>query len=102
MQGDSQIAGDAGGKRRFAEARRPIEQDMPERFLAFASRIDSDPEAFGNFVLPHHFIHVTRSEGNLVITKLGGHSRWNRRLFAWWRQGFTRDDAFAGHAAKGL
>jgi hypothetical protein len=98
LQGDAQIARDTGGERGFAQARRTIEKNMPQRFLALAGGIDSDRQPLGHVSLPNHLVHVTRPKGDLVVTKLA--ERFARRSSCGFPQRVAREDPFAGHAVN--
>ena len=71
LQRDAQVARDAGGEGRLAEAGRAVEQDVAERLLAFAGGVDGDLQPLGHLALADHLAHVLRAEGDFVVAELG-------------------------------
>ena len=69
LQWHPQVARDACGEGRLAEARRTIEQDVAQRLFALAGRVDGDRQPFGNFALADHLAHVLRPQRNFIVAK---------------------------------
>ena len=99
LQGDAQIARDAGGESRFAQAGRTIEQDVAQRLFAFAGRIDGDRQPLGHLLLADHLVHVPGPKRGLVVTRF---ARWvalgQRTVVVGFGQIVAGDNCFARHA----
>ncbi len=68
----AQIARNAGGKGGFAQTRRAIEQDMPQRVSALAGRVDRDFQPRIHVALSDHVPHVLRTQIAIVVGGRGG------------------------------
>ena len=75
LQRHAQLARDARGERRLAEAGRAVEQDVAQRLLALAGGVDGDRQPLGHFALADHLAHVPRPQGDFVVAELGERSR---------------------------
>ena len=71
LQRDAQIARDAGGERRLAQAGRAVEQDVAQRLFAFAGGVDGDRQPLGHLALADHLVHVPRPQRDLIVAQLG-------------------------------
>ena len=60
LNGRADFARDAGGEGGFAQARRAVEENMAQRFVALAGGIEGDFEALGHFALADHVFHALR------------------------------------------
>ena len=65
--------GNAGGERRFAQPRRPVEQNMPQRFAPLPGGIDRDFQPLRHLALADHVAHPLRPQNAIVL--LRHHSR---------------------------
>ncbi len=71
----AQVAGDAGGERGLAQARRTVEQDVPQRFAPLLSRIDGDFQPRVHLALADHVAHPLRAQAATLFVidgRLGG------------------------------
>jgi hypothetical protein len=73
-QRNVQFSRQAGSKGRFPEARRPVEQDVPQRLAALAGRIDDDIQPFDHIPLAHHVLDALRAQAAIefFIAVVGG------------------------------
>ena len=58
----AQVAGNAGGERRLAQARRAVEQDVPQRIAPLAGGVDGDLQPGIDLALPDHVAHPLRAQ----------------------------------------
>ena len=78
LQGHAQVAGNAGGKGGFAQPRRTVEEDVPQRVAPFAGRIDRDLQPREDLALADHVLHLLRAQQAVVVR--GGHGAAYDRL----------------------
>ena len=64
--------GNAHGERRLAQARRPVEEDVPERFLPFRGRIDGNLQPGIHLPLPDHIPHSLGTQIAVFVLEFGG------------------------------
>ena len=57
-----QLARNAVGKRRLAQARRAVEQDVPQRLAPLAGRIDHDVQPLDHVALADHLVDPLGAE----------------------------------------
>ena len=69
----AKFARNAGGKRRFAQARRAVEQNMPQRFAPLPGGIERNFQPFRHLALADHIPHPLRPQDAIVL--LRHHSR---------------------------
>ena len=67
LEADAQVAGDAHGEGRLAQARRTVEEDVPQRFAPFRGRIDRDFQPRVHFPLPDHVLHPLRAQVAVLV-----------------------------------
>ena len=99
LQRNAQIARDARGERRLAEAGRAIEQDVAQRLLALAGGVDGDRQPLGHLPLADHLVHVPRPQGDFVVAQLGERLARRRRRRGRFAQAVGGENRFAGHGA---
>ena len=67
LQAHAQIARNAGGEGRFAQAGRTVEQDVPQRLAALAGGIDRDFQPGVDLALADHVAHPLRTQIAVVF-----------------------------------
>ena len=65
--GRAHLVGDDVGERGLAEARRPVEQDVVERFAAARGRLDRHLEVLADAVLADVVVEPPRPQAGLVL-----------------------------------
>ena len=66
LESHAQFIGDDGRQRCLAQPRRPIEQDMVQRFAARTGRLDGDRQIFFDLCLADEFAQVARTQLELI------------------------------------
>ena len=66
-QADAQVAGNARGEGGLAQARRAVEEDMPQRFAPLGGRVDRDFQPGVHLPLPDHVLHPLRTEIAVLV-----------------------------------
>ena len=70
LERGAQLLGNAGGKRRLAEARRPVEQNVAQRFAPFPRGIDGDREPFKHRPLADHLAEPLRPQRAILLRRI--------------------------------
>ena len=104
LQRDAQVARDAGGEGRLAQAGRAVEQDVAQRLLAFAGRVDGDRQPLGDLAAGRPSRCMCRgrraisSSRSLASASRDGGRRRGGRVRSGFAEAVAGEDPFTGHA----